>query len=202
MLVKNTKQYYTEFYNFLAENNVRIGTVLRISNKNYIVLDGSDTYGDFELRISRLHKFPIKSNLYENSIHVKYSDIRTAEVVKHISIEVAEPVKHRYKRCLSNLKFIAELEAGLYYNREDNKVYVVVSVENDLNKGLYYELYDRDFKNSEEIVEFCKENGKSLLLEHMDFTFLVPFYGCYEKIERNKDLIAIGLKLKMIGRVI
>lgn len=124
MLVKNTKQYYTEFYNFLAENNVQIGTVLRISNKNYIVLDGNDTYGDFELRISRLHTLPIKSKLYANSIHVKYSDIRTAEVVKHISIEVAEPVKQRYKRFLSNLKFIAELETGLYYNREDNKVYV------------------------------------------------------------------------------
>lgn len=202
MLVKNTKQYYTEFYNFLGENKVRIGTVLRISNKNYIVLDGSDTYGDFELRISRLHTLPIKSNLYANSIHVKYSDIRTAEVVKHINIKVAEPVEQRYKRFLSNLKFIAELEDGLYYNREDNKVYVVVYVENDLNKGLYYELYDSDFKNSEEIVEFCKENGETLLLEHMDFTFLVPFYGYYEKVEKNKDLIAIGLKLKMIGRVI
>lgn len=202
MLVKNTKQYYTEFYNFLAENKVRIGTVLRLNKKDYIVLDGNDTYGDFELRVSRLHSFSMRADLYANSISVKYSDIRTAKIVKHKNFKVAEPVEQRYKRFLSNLKFIAELEDGIYYNREDHKVYVVVYVENDLNKGLYYELYERDFKNSEEVVEFCKENGGNLVLEHMDFTFLVPFYGYYEKLEKNKDLTAIGLKLRMIGRII
>ena len=57
MQIKNTKEYYTEFYKFLVENNVRIGTLLRYKNKVYMVLDGHATYEDFGVGVSRVHSF-------------------------------------------------------------------------------------------------------------------------------------------------
>ena len=77
MQIKNTKEYYTQFYKFLVENNVRIGTLLRYKNRVYMVLDGHASYDDFELRISRVHSFPTtEESLYRKAINVKYSDIK------------------------------------------------------------------------------------------------------------------------------
>lgn len=203
MRIKHTKEYYTEFYNFLVEKNIRIGTLLWYRNKIYMVLGEYETYTDFELRIARVDFFPItKESMQRNSRYVKYSDIKTAKVLRQIDYKVNKEKEQQYQKFLLNLKFIAEMEEGIYYNREDNRAMVIVHIENDLNKCLYYELLDvRDF-NESEIIEYCKENSENLYLEHMNFSFLVPIYGYYEKGTKNKDLIAIGLKLMMLDRVI
>lgn len=203
MRIKHTKEYYTEFYNFLVENNIRIGTLLWYKNRFYMVLDGHVSYDDFELRISSVHSFPTTTeSLYRKAINVKYKDIKEeTRVVKHTNYKVNKEKEQQYQKFLLNLKFIAEMEEGIYYNREDNRAMVVVHIENDLNKCLYYTVYNRDF-NESEMIEYCKENGANLCLEHMNFSFLVPIYGYYEKGTKNKDLIAIGLKLMMIDRVI
>lgn len=203
MQIKNTKEYYTQFYKFLVENNVRIGTLLRYKNKVYMVLDGHATYEDFELRIARVHTFPATAEtLYRNAINVKYSDIKEeTKVLRHTTFKAKDAIEQRYQNFLLDLKFIAEMEERVYYNRGDNKVIVIVHVENDLNKCLYYEVYNRDF-NESEMIEYCKENSENLCLEYMDFSFLVPIYGYYEKGTKNKDLIAIGLKLRMLDRIL
>lgn len=203
MQIKNTKEYYTQFYKFLVENNVRIGTLLRYKNKVYMVLDGHATYEDFELRISRVHTFPATAEtLYRKAINVKYSDIKEeTKVLRHTTFKAKDAIEQRYQNFLLDLKFIAEMEERVYYNRGDNKVIVIVHVENDLNKCLYYEVYNRDF-NESEMIEYCKENSENLCLEYMDFSFLVPIYGYYEKGTKNKDLIAIGLKLRMLDRIL
>lgn len=203
MRIKHTKEYYTEFYNFLVEKNIRIGTLLWYRNKIYMVLGEYETYTDFELRIARVDFFPItKESMQRNSRYVKYSDIKTAKVLRQIDYKVNKEKEQQYQKFLLNLKFIAEMEEGIYYNREDNRAMVIVHIENDLNKCLYYELLDvRDF-NESEMIEYCKENSENLYLEHMNFSFLVPIYGYYEKGTKNKDLIAIGLKLMMLDSVI
>ena len=93
------------------------------------------------------------------------------------------------------------MEERVYYNRGDNKVIVIVHVENDLNKCLYYEVYNRDF-NESELLEYCKKNSENFYLEYMDFSFLVPIYGYYEKGTKNKDFLALGLKLRMLDRIL
>lgn len=203
MQIKNTKEYYTEFYKFLVENNVRIGTLLRYKNKVYMVLDGHATYEDFELRIARTHSFPATTeSLYRNAMNVKYSDIKEeTKVLRHTNYKATDAIEQRYQNFLLDLKFIAEMEERVYYNRGDNKVIIIVHVENDLNKCLYYEVYNRDF-NESELLEYCKENSENLCLEYMDFSFLVPIYGYYEKGTKNKDLLALGLKLRMLDRIL
>lgn len=203
MQIKNTKEYYTEFYKFLVENNVRIGTLLRYKNKVYMVLDGHASYDDFELRIARVHTFPATAeSLYRNAMNVKYSDIKEeTKVLRHTTFKVADAIEQRYQNFLLDLKFIAEMEERVYYNRGDNKVIIIVHVENDLNKCLYYEVYNRDF-NESELLEYCKENSENFYLEYMDFSFLVPIYGYYEKGTKNKDFLALGLKLMMLDRIL
>ena len=204
MQIKNTKEYYTEFYKFLVENNVRIGTLLRYKNRVYMVLDGHASYDDFELRISRVHSFPTTDeSLYRKAINVKYKDIIKEEtkVLRHTTFKVADAIEQRYQNFLLDLKFIAEMEERVYYNRGDNKVIVIVHVENDLNKCLYYEIYNTDF-NESELLEYCKKNGENLCLEYMNFSFLVLIYGYYEKGTKNKDFLALGLKLRMLDRIL
>ena len=165
MQIKNTNEYYTEFYTFLVENNVRIGTLLRYKNKVYMVLDGHATYEDFELRIARVHSFPTtEESLYRKAINVKYSDIKEeTKVLRHTNFKVADAIEQRYQNFLLDLKFIAEMEERVYYNRGDNKVIVIVHVENDLNKCLYYEVYNGDF-NESELLEYCKKNKENIYI--------------------------------------
>ena len=168
-----------------------------------MVLDGHATYEDFELRIARVHTFPAtEESLYRNAMNVKYSDIKEeTKVLRHTNYKATDAIEHRYQNFLLDLKFIAEMEERVYYNRGDNKVIVIVHVENDLNKCLYYEVYNRDF-NESELLEYCKENSENFYLEYMDFSFLVPIYGYYEKGTKNKDLLALGLKLRMLDRIL
>ena len=178
MQIKNTKEYYTEFYKFLVENNVRIGTLLRYKNRIYMVLDGHASYDDFELRISRVHSFPTtEESLYRKAINVKYKDIIKEEtkVLRHTTFKVADAIEQRYQNFLLDLKFIAEMEERVYYNR--------------------------DF-NESELLEYCKKNSENFYLEYMNFSFLVPIYGYYEKGTKNKDFLALGLKLRMLDRIL
>ena len=65
-----------------------------------------------------------------------------------------------------------------------------------------------EIKDESSICPLChsvieqNENSENFYLEYMDFSFLVPIYGYYEKGIKNKDFLALGLKLRMLDRIL